>query len=69
MRQPFDTDLDDGVLRLPEICRLGGFGMTKARELIAEKKLRAVKIGRITAVRRSAWRAFLADLPPADITA
>lgn len=59
----------DAILRLREVCERGGFGMTTARDLIAKKRLPAVKIGRIVGVRRSDFDRFLAELPAANVAA
>ena len=45
-------------------CRIGGFGHTRAYELIAAGKLVALKAGSRTLITHESLAAYIASLPP-----
>jgi excisionase family DNA binding protein len=50
-------------LKLSEACRYGGFGRTKAYELINSRTIKGVKMGRHTMVEIASIDRFHASLP------
>ncbi len=56
------------VYKVKEACRVGGFGPTKAYELIGAGVLDARKLGASTLITAESLRAYLAGLPKANIT-
>jgi excisionase family DNA binding protein len=56
-------DLQREGLSILEACRIAGIGRTKIYEAIADRRLKARKLGKRTIVLRSDLHEFLAALP------
>jgi excisionase family DNA binding protein len=59
-------DLQPEGLSIPEACRVAGVGRTKVYEAIANKRLKARKLGKRTIILRSDLQQFLAALPEVE---
>ncbi|WP_416211145.1 helix-turn-helix domain-containing protein [Nitrospirillum sp. BR 11828] len=55
------------VYSIQEACKIGGFGRTKAYELMGSKILDARKIGSKTVITAESVHAFVSSLPVANI--
>jgi excisionase family DNA binding protein len=55
------------VYSVSDACAVGGFGRSRAYELIAAGKLDARKMGSRTVITHQSLEAYLAALPAADI--
>lgn len=61
------ADITSAYASIKDACRIFGFGRSTCYSLIAEKKLRAVKLAGKTLIDVPAGLAFMATLPEAQI--
>ena len=57
------AELQPEGLSIPDACRVAGLGRTKIYEAIADRSLKARKLGRRTIILRADLHVFLQALP------